>query len=51
LLGGLAGSSPIAVGGGSVSDLFAERERAGGMAAFAFGPLIGEFSQRPDGFH
>jgi len=41
--GGLAGAAPIAIGGGSVSDLFSERERAGGMAAFSFGPLMGIF--------
>ncbi|KXN89327.1 hypothetical protein AN958_05825 [Leucoagaricus sp. SymC.cos] len=40
-LSGLSGSAPIAIGGGSVSDLFAERERASAMALFSLGPLIG----------
>ncbi|KAL4264563.1 MFS transporter superfamily protein [Pleurotus pulmonarius] len=38
---GLAGSTPIACGGGSISDLFAERDRAGAMAVFTLGPLLG----------
>ncbi|KAF9004015.1 major facilitator superfamily domain-containing protein [Cyathus striatus] len=42
-LSGFAGAAPIAIGGGSVSDLFSERERAGAMAAFTIGPLIGGF--------
>ena len=42
-VGGLAGAAPVSVGGGSVSDLFSERERAGAMAAFLFGPLMGIF--------
>ncbi|KAG2146698.1 major facilitator superfamily domain-containing protein [Suillus clintonianus] len=40
-LAGLAGSAPIACGGGVVSDLFAERERASAMALYSLGPLIG----------
>jgi predicted MFS family arabinose efflux permease len=40
-LAGWAGSAPIAVGGGNVSDLFVERERAAAMALFVLGPLIG----------
>ncbi|KAF9498482.1 MFS general substrate transporter [Pleurotus eryngii] len=40
-LAGLAGSTPIACGGGSISDLFAERDRAGAMAVFTLGPLLG----------
>ena len=38
---GLSGSAPIAIGGGSVSDLFSERERATAMALYTFGPLLG----------
>ena len=38
---GLAGSAPIAIGGGSVADLFSERERASAMALYTFGPLLG----------
>ncbi|KAF9450283.1 multidrug resistance protein 4 [Macrolepiota fuliginosa MF-IS2] len=40
-LSGLSGSAPIAIGGGSVSDLFSERDRASAMALFTLGPLIG----------
>ncbi|KAF8138610.1 multidrug resistance protein 4 [Boletus edulis] len=41
LVAGLAGSAPIACGGGVVSDLFSERERASAMAMYTLGPLIG----------
>ncbi|KAG1734164.1 multidrug resistance protein 4 [Suillus lakei] len=40
-LAGFAGSAPIACGGGVVSDLFSERERASAMALYSLGPLIG----------
>ncbi|KAG1820299.1 multidrug resistance protein 4 [Suillus subaureus] len=40
-LAGLVGSAPIACGGGVVSDLFAERDRASAMALYSIGPLIG----------
>jgi MFS family permease len=40
-IAGFAGSAPIAVGGGSVSDLFSEQDRAAAMAAYTMGPLIG----------
>ncbi|KAF5357193.1 hypothetical protein D9756_006598 [Leucocoprinus leucothites] len=40
-LSGLSGSAPIAIGGGSISDLFAERDRASAMALFTLGPLVG----------
>ncbi|KAG1755813.1 major facilitator superfamily domain-containing protein [Suillus lakei] len=40
-LAGLAGSAPISCGGGVVSDLFAERDRASAMALYSIGPLIG----------
>ena len=38
---GLSGSTPIAVGSGSVGDLFSERDRAPAMALYSLGPLIG----------
>ncbi|KAH9938543.1 multidrug resistance protein 4 [Fomitopsis serialis] len=41
LLAGFAGSAPIACGGGTVSDLFSEKDRASAMAVFSLGPLIG----------
>ncbi|KAG2126280.1 major facilitator superfamily domain-containing protein [Suillus clintonianus] len=41
LLAGFAGSAPIACGGGVISDLFSERERASAMALYNIGPLIG----------
>jgi hypothetical protein len=41
---GLSGSAPIAIGGGSVSDIFAEQDRASAMALYTLGPLLGEFS-------
>lgn len=37
---GFAGAAGVAVGGGSVSDLFSERERASAMAAYSVGPLM-----------
>ncbi|KZT20801.1 MFS general substrate transporter [Neolentinus lepideus HHB14362 ss-1] len=40
-LSGFAGSAPIACGGGSISDLFSERDRASAMAVYTIGPLIG----------
>jgi len=40
---GLAGSTPIACGGGVIADLFAERDRASAMALFSLGPLMGAF--------
>ncbi|RDB30839.1 hypothetical protein Hypma_005829 [Hypsizygus marmoreus] len=40
-LSGFSGSAPIACGGGSVGDLFAERDRASAMALYSLGPLIG----------
>lgn len=38
---GLSGGAPIAIGGGSVGDLFSERDRASAMAIYNLGPLIG----------
>ncbi|KDQ31851.1 hypothetical protein PLEOSDRAFT_48881 [Pleurotus ostreatus PC15] len=40
-LSGLSGSAPIAIGGGSIGDLFSERDRASAMAVYSLGPLIG----------
>ncbi|KAN0097326.1 Major facilitator superfamily domain containing protein [Tylopilus felleus] len=40
-LSGFAGSAPIACGGGVISDLFAEKDRASAMALYSVGPLIG----------
>ncbi|KAG2124939.1 major facilitator superfamily domain-containing protein [Suillus cothurnatus] len=39
-LAGLAGGAPVGCGGGVVSDLFSERDRAAGMALYNLGPLI-----------
>ncbi|KAK0482188.1 multidrug resistance protein 4 [Armillaria novae-zelandiae] len=41
LLAGLSGSAPIACGGGTVGDLFSERDRASAMALYSLGPLVG----------
>ncbi|KAH9939879.1 major facilitator superfamily domain-containing protein [Amylocystis lapponica] len=41
VLAGFVGSAPIACGGGTVSDLFSERDRASAMAVYSMGPLIG----------
>ncbi|EPT02765.1 hypothetical protein FOMPIDRAFT_1022680 [Fomitopsis schrenkii] len=41
LLAGFVGSAPIACGGGTISDLFSEKDRASAMAVFSLGPLIG----------
>jgi multidrug resistance protein len=40
-LAGLFGSAAIACGGGSIGDLFCERDRASAMAAYTLGPLLG----------
>jgi len=42
-IAGFAGSAPVAIGGGSVGDLFSEKDRASAMALFSLGPLIGQF--------
>ncbi|KAI0352812.1 multidrug resistance protein 4 [Trametes cingulata] len=41
ILSGFAGSAPIACGGGTISDLFSEKERASAMAIYSLGPLLG----------
>lgn len=38
---GFVGSAPIACGGGTVSDLFSEKDRASAMAVYSLGPLVG----------
>ena len=38
---GLSGSASVAIGGGSVGDLFSERDRASAMAMYNLGLLIG----------
>ncbi|KAJ7588113.1 major facilitator superfamily domain-containing protein [Mycena floridula] len=40
-LTGFAGSAPIACGGGSIGDLFSERDRASAMSIYTLGPLMG----------
>jgi hypothetical protein len=45
-LGGLSGSAPLAIGGGTVSDVFAESERAAAMALYTLGPLLGRYLLR-----
>ncbi|KAG6849851.1 hypothetical protein H0H93_004345 [Arthromyces matolae] len=40
-LAGFSGSAPIACGGGSIGDLFSDRDRASAMAVYSLGPLIG----------
>ncbi|KAI1796256.1 MFS general substrate transporter [Ganoderma leucocontextum] len=41
ILAGFAGSAPIACGGGTISDLFSETDRASAMALYSLGPLLG----------
>ncbi|KAI0775982.1 multidrug resistance protein 4 [Trametes elegans] len=41
VLSGFVGSAPIACGGGTISDLFSEKERASAMAIYSLGPLLG----------
>ena len=40
-LAGAAGSSPLANGGGTISDLVAQEKRGAAMALFGIGPLLG----------
>ncbi|KIY52336.1 MFS general substrate transporter [Fistulina hepatica ATCC 64428] len=37
---GFPAAGPVSIGGGSISDLFAEDERAGAMAVYTLGPLM-----------
>lgn len=48
-LAGFSGSAPVACGGGSVGDLFAEKDRALAMALYSLGPLIGALASRKEG--
>lgn len=41
LLAGIAGSSPLTIGAGSISDMFRQEKRGAAMAAWALGPLLG----------
>lgn len=38
---GVAGSTPITIGGGTFGDLFSVEERGSAMAVWAMGPLLG----------
>lgn len=38
---GVAGSSPLTIGAGSIADMFVQEKRGSAMAAWALGPLIG----------
>ncbi|KAJ7284448.1 major facilitator superfamily domain-containing protein [Mycena rebaudengoi] len=40
-LAGISGSTPVAIGDGSVADMFAPKDRAAAMAFYTMGPLIG----------
>lgn len=40
-LAGISGAAPIALGPGSISDMFAEKDRASAMAIYTMGPLAG----------
>lgn len=40
-IAGFVGSAPVAIGGGTVSDLFSDRDRANAMAVYSLGPLLG----------
>ena len=47
ILAGLSGGAPVGIGGGSVGDLFSERDRGSAMALWTLGPLIGNLFLRP----
>ena len=38
---GFWGSAPVAIGGGTIGDVFDASERASAMALFTMGPLFG----------
>lgn len=38
---GLAGSAPLTLGGGTISDMIVQEKRGGAMAIWAMGPLLG----------
>ena len=39
---GFWASAPVAIGGGTIGDLFEESDRASAMALFSMGPLFGQ---------
>jgi MFS family permease len=41
LLAGMMGSTPLTIGGGTMSDMFRVEERGGAMAIWSLGPLLG----------
>jgi len=41
VLAGIAGSCPLAIGGGSIADLFIQQQRGVAMSVFIAGPLLG----------
>ena len=41
LLAGCAGSSPLAIGGGTIADLFKAEERGVAIALYSLGPVLG----------
>ena len=45
---GSTGATPLAIGGGSIGDLFSERDRALAMAVYVLGPLIGKVHHSGD---
>lgn len=40
-LAGISGSAPVAIGPGTVGDLFSERDRGSALAVYSLGPLLG----------
>jgi multidrug resistance protein len=40
-LAGCCGAAPLTIGGGTIADMFPQEERAGAMAVWAMGPLLG----------
>jgi multidrug resistance protein len=40
-LAGCAGAAPLTIGGGTVADMFPQEKRAGAMAIWGMGPLLG----------
>jgi hypothetical protein len=46
LLAGCAGSAPLTLGGGTIADMFPPQQRAGAMAIWSMGPLLGKASPK-----
>lgn len=40
-LAGCCGAAPLTIGGGTIADMFPQQERAGAMALWSMGPLLG----------